>query len=237
MDFRLDSQGALFFLEVNFTCSVFYPPGFEGSADHILALDGLGKAGFASRIIAEGIARHARRQQPWEMRGNSIAGYGIFATADLQEGEILFHGEGRSHRIVTAREVASRWTGSEQLTFRQYAYPVSDEVFVLWHDDPTTWAPQNHSCDANTAFDGLNVVASRFIASGEELTLDYAGFMNEQGEPFACCCGSARCRGTISGTSGNSVTAREAMLARVHPETATSEVVIPSEVEGSAPAA
>lgn len=213
MDFRLDAHGALFFLEVNFTCSVFYPPGSEGSADHILALDGLGQSGFASRIIAEGVARHRRARKPWEMRGNSIAGYGIFATRDLVEGDVVFRGEGRQHRIVTAREVATRWTKAEQRTFRQYAYPLSDEVYVLWDDDPTAWAPQNHSCEANTAFVGLNVVASRPIVADEELTLDYAAFMNEQGESFSCCCGTARCRGTVSGTGGNSVTAREVALA------------------------
>ena len=213
MDFRLDAHGALFFLEVNFTCSVFYPPGSEGSADHILALDGLGQSGFASHIIAEGIARHRRAQKPWEMRGNSIAGYGIFATKDLADGDVVFRGEGRPHRIVTAREVSTRWTAAEQRTFRQYAYPLSDELYALWDNDPTAWAPQNHSCEANTAFVGLNVVASRRIVAGEELTLDYAGFMNEQGESFACCCGTAQCRGTVSGTAGNSVTAREAALA------------------------
>ena len=213
MDFRLDAHGALFFLEVNFTCSVFYPTGSEGSADHILALDGLGQDGFATHIIAEGIARHRRAQKPWEMRGNSIAGYGIFATRDLAEGDAVFRGEGRPHRIITAREVATYWTANGQRTFRQYAYPLSDELYVLWSDDPTAWAPQNHSCEANTAFDGLNVVASRPIAAGEELTLDYAAFMNEQGESFACCCGAAQCRGTVSGTVGNSVTAREASLA------------------------
>ena len=213
MDFRLDAHGALFFLEVNFTCSVFYPHGSEGSADHILALDGLGQDGFAMRIIAEGIARHRRAQKPWEMRGNSIAGYGIFATKDLAEGDVVFRGEGRPHRIITAREVATRWTAVEQRTFGQYAYPLSDEVYVLWDDDPTAWAPQNHSCEANTGFVGLNVVASRRIVAGEELTLDYATFMNEQGESFACCCGTAQCRGSVSGIVGNSVTAREVTLA------------------------
>ena len=213
MDFRLDAHGALFFLEVNFTCSVFYPPGSAGSADHILALDGMGQAGFASHIIAEGIARHCRAQKPYEMRGNSIAGYGIFATRDMVDGEVVFRGEGRPHRIITAREVATRWTATEQGTFRQYAYPLSDELYVLWDNDPTAWAPQNHSCEANTAFVGLNVVASRRITAGEELTLDYATFMNEQGESFACCCGTAHCRGTVTGTTGNSVTARELTVA------------------------
>ncbi|MFM8437766.1 MAG: SET domain-containing protein-lysine N-methyltransferase, partial [Candidatus Kapaibacterium sp.] len=69
--------------------------------------------------------------------------------------------------------------------------------------------PQNHSCEPSTAFDGLNVVALRDIARGEELTLDYAEVLDETAAPFACTCGSSRCRGMIKGSPDNTVTARE----------------------------
>lgn len=62
MDFRVDAEGRIFFLESNFACSVFYPEGYQGSADYILAYDGLGQAGFLRMIVEEGLARHARRQ-------------------------------------------------------------------------------------------------------------------------------------------------------------------------------
>jgi D-alanine-D-alanine ligase len=87
--------------------------------------------------------------------------------------------------------------------------PVSDEAFILWDDDPTEWAPQNHSCDPNTAFDGLDVLAIRDIKKDEELTLDYAQFLDENMEPFQCQCGSKNCRGLIMGTKHNSLTGRE----------------------------
>ena len=209
MDFRLNARGELFFLEINFTCSVFYRDGYEGSADYILRHDGMGQAAFAERIIAEGMARHRRARKPYAMSGNAIAGYGIFATADLAAGDVVFRGEGRAHRIVTARHVQAAWCADDQLTFRQYGYPLSDEVYALWDDDPTAWAPQNHSCEPNTTFAGLDVVAIRAISNGEELSLDYAECMNEESEPFACRCGAPSCRGTVSGTPGNSVTARE----------------------------
>ena len=209
MDFRLDARGKLFFLEVNFTCSVFYRNGYEGSADYILKHDGMGQDGFAARIIAEGMGRHRRARKPYAMRGNSISGYGIFATSRLGEGDVVFRGEGRAHRIVTARHVQTTWSADDQLMFRRYGYPLSDELFALWDDDPNAWAPQNHSCAPNTAFVGLDVVARRVITSGEELTLDYAEFMNEDSEPFACCCGASSCRGRVSGTPGTSVAARE----------------------------
>lgn len=209
MDFRMDAAGTLYFLEVNFTCSVFYPRGWEGSADHILALDGLGQAGFLMRIIAEGRARHARRRRAYALRGDSIAGYGIVATRKLAPGDIVFRGEERAQRIVTRRHVDERWNASDRALFDRYAYPLSDEVSIIWDREPEEWAPQNHSCEPNTAYDGLNVVARRAIPVGEELTLDYADFLDDSAEPFDCACGSARCRGRIVGTASNSVTARE----------------------------
>ena len=209
MDFRMDAAGRLFFLEVNFTCSVFYAEGSEGSADHILKRDGIGQSGFLEQIIAEGITRHRRRQKPFEMRGNSIAGYGIVATRPIGADELIFRGEERPARIVTRRWVEANWNETDKVLFRQYAYPLSEEVFAMWDDDPNTWAPQNHSCEANTGYVGLNVVALRDIRPGEELTLDYAALINEEGEPFDCRCGAVSCRGRVVGSPGNSVTERE----------------------------
>jgi D-alanine-D-alanine ligase len=77
---------------------------------------------------------------------------------------------------------------------------------------PTEWAPQNHSCDPNCAYDGLDVVALRKIKKGEELTLDYAQFLDKNMEPFHCNCGSKNCRGLIMGIPNNSVTHRESII-------------------------
>jgi D-alanine-D-alanine ligase-like ATP-grasp enzyme len=208
MDFRIDAAGTIYFLEINFTCSVFYPAGWEGSADHILALDGLGQAGFLERIIAEGRARHRRKRRPYAIRGDAIAGYGIVATRALAAGEVVFRGEERASRIVTRGHVERTWNAEEQELFRRYAYPLSDEVYAIWDADPGAWAPQNHSCDPNTRFEGLNVVAVRGIGVGEELTLDYAEFLDASAEPFECACGAVACRGRVTGTSDNSVTSR-----------------------------
>lgn len=210
MDFRMDAAGTLYFLEINFTCSVFYPEGWEGSADHILRLDGLGQAGFLERIVSEGRARHARRRKAYAMRGDAIAGYGIVAARALQAGEVIFRGEERPFRLVTRRHVETHWGTTEQELFRRYAYPISTEVYAIWDSEPSAWAPQNHSCDPNTVYLGLDVVAARAIAIGEELTLDYAQFLDTAAEPFDCACGAPRCRGLVTGTAGNSVTAREA---------------------------
>jgi D-alanine-D-alanine ligase-like ATP-grasp enzyme len=209
MDFRMDSSGTIHFLEVNFTCSVFYAEGSEGSADHILKLDGIGQAGFLKRIIAEGRARHARKQRPYEVRGNGIAGYGIVATRAIRRGEVVFRGEQRAARIVTRRHVEATWNAADRELFKHYAVPLSESVYVIWDEDPNAWAPQNHSCDANTSYIGLDVVAARDIAVGDELTLDYSELLDENGAEFSCRCGATNCRGLVKGTPGNSVSARE----------------------------
>ncbi len=209
LDFRVNDKGKIFFLEINFTCSVFYKDGYEGSADFVLKYDEIGQAGFLHHIIAEGIARHQRKQKKFTVRGNSIAGYGIYARQEIKKGELVFSGEERSQRLVTRRFVEQNWNEDDKELFRRYAYPVSNEVFLLWDDDPSGWAPQNHSCKPNTICNGLNAVALRSIKKGEELTLDYAVFLDEHMESFVCRCGADNCRGLISGTTHNSVTERE----------------------------
>ncbi len=207
-DFRQGVDGELHFLDVNFTCSVFYRDGYEGSADYILRYDGLGQSGFAAAIIAEGIARHRRTRKPFETRGNAIAGYGIFATRPIPVGEVVWRGEGRAQRVVTRKHVESTWSADDRALLRRYGYPLGEGVYAIWSQDPLDWAPQNHSCAPNTGMDGLNLVARRDIAEGEELTLDYAELLGEESEPFDCACGAVGCRGRVTGTPGNSVSAR-----------------------------
>ncbi|MEY4607887.1 MAG: hypothetical protein RL625_104 [Gemmatimonadota bacterium] len=205
MDFRMDAHGTLWFLEVNFTCSVFYEGDSGGSADHILRLDPMGPQGFLERIMAEGIARHRERQPLHEIRGNAIAGYGVVARRAIAPGEAVFRGEGRAHRLVTRSHVLARWEAGEQELFRHYAVPISDEVYAIWDEDPMAWAPMNHSCAPNSGYRGLDVVALHAIAAGEELTLDYATMLNEQSASFACQCGAANCRGTVQGRPGTTI--------------------------------
>lgn len=209
LDFRVNENKKVYFLEMNLTCSVFYKDGYEGSADFILKYDPIGQTGFLRHIIEEGIARHKRKLKPFFMRGNSIAGYGIYASRDIKEGEIIFKGEGKAQRIITKRFVEKNWNEDEKMHFRRYAYPVSEELFILWDDDPSEWAPQNHSCEPNSMYDGLNEIAIKNIKKGEELTLDYAQFLDENMEPFQCQCGSSKCRGLIIGIKNNSLTGRE----------------------------
>lgn len=198
MDFRMNAKGKLFFLEINFTCSVFYAEGYEGSADHILKCDGIGQAGFLNQIIQEGINRHKRKQKKYYIKKDAISGYGIYANKKVRKGEIIFRGEEKAHRLVSKSFVDKNWNAADREVFRKYAYPVSRDVYVLWDSQPSEWAPQNHSCSPNTVYFGLNVIASKDIEKDEEFTLDYASFLDDQMEPFECSCGSPNCRGLIS---------------------------------------
>jgi D-alanine-D-alanine ligase-like ATP-grasp enzyme len=205
LDFRMDAKMEIYFLEINFTCSVFYADGYEGSADYILKYDEAGKAGFLDHIIQEGIARHKRKQKKYTMKGNSLAGYGIFANQFITEKDVIFKGEETAQRIISKNYVNKNWDDNQKNDFKHYAYPISSEVYILWDENPVNWAPQNHSCAPNTAYKGLNVIALRNINEGEELTLDYADFLDENIEPFQCQCGSDNCRGLISGIKGNKI--------------------------------
>lgn len=209
LDFRVKPDGSIYFLEINFTSSVFYSNGYEGSADFILQFDGIGQSGFLRHIIQEGRARFAQKQKPYYMKGNAIAGYGIYANRNLAMGDLVFSGEGRPQRIITKQFVEKNWNEEQRLQFRRYAYPLSNEVYVLWDNDPNEWAPQNHHCEANTKFDGLHVIATRPVLQGEELTLDYSDFLDSTMEPFNCHCGSPKCKGKVEGASPNTVTDRE----------------------------
>ena len=203
LDFRMNSKNEIFFLEINFTCSVFYKDGLEGSADYILEHDGFGKSAFLKHIIEEGISRHKKKQKPYQLRGNSISGYGIYATVNINRGEIIYRGEGRPQRLVSKSHVDQHWDEEAKLNFRKYAYPISNTVYAIWDEEPSEWSPQNHSCEPNTAFAGLNTIAINDIRIGEELTLDYATFLDHAMEPFECSCKSLQCRKIIKGYSEN----------------------------------
>ena len=192
-DFRLTAGGEPCLIDVNFACSVFYPEGYEGSADYILKHDSMGASGFLRRIIAEGLARQQRREPKYELRPSAISGFGVFAARGIRSGEIAVAGEGRAHKLVTAGAMPPG------------AIPLASHVALLPAGGPPEWAIPNHSCEPNTAYRGLDLVALRDIAAGDELTLDYGLVYDDAMPPFACRCGAPGCRGEIRGKAGNTI--------------------------------
>jgi D-alanine-D-alanine ligase len=122
------------------------------------------------------------------------------ARRPTRRGERIIVFEETPHVLVTRSHVESQWSEPQLSWFRGYAWPLTDETWVMWNRDPEEWKPINHSCEPNAWLEGLDVVARRAIRSGEEITMDYATFMNEAMPSFECFCGSSRCRGTIHGS-------------------------------------
>lgn len=198
-DIRMDGAGELFILEINPNCGLFYPPEAMGSADLILLADPRGHAHFIDMILRSALKRGRKARKKWQVVLNSAQRYGMYANQRIAAGEIIELMEEHPHVLVSKRQVLHNWSLQQQQWFARYAYPITDEIYVMWSNDPGQWKPINHSCNPNTWLDGLNLVARRPIAPGEQITIDYGAFRNETMEEFACSCGASNCRGVIRG--------------------------------------
>eukprot|EP00198_Chlamydomonas_reinhardtii_P012983 XP_001702320.1 predicted protein [Chlamydomonas reinhardtii] len=152
-DFRVDgATGEIHLLEINPNCGVLYPPGLHGSADYIMSLDPAhDHLAFIRTIVAAALERHRLKQR--------------------KAGEVVQRNEQRKHVLASRGFVQRCWPeGCRQREwFDGYAYPLNDDVWVTWSDDPGDWLPLNHSCDPNTWLQGLDAVARRDIAPGKRL--------------------------------------------------------------------
>ena len=70
---------------------------------------------------------------------------------------------------------------------------------LLFYADYKKWTPLIHSCDPNLIFNAahsLDIVACRFIAKVEVLTIDYATFCAAD-KAMPCQCASSACRKVV----------------------------------------
>lgn len=128
---------------------------------------------------------------------SGIDGRGLFATAPVAAGEVIIRLGGR---LVDTAEL-DRLIAAANAGARPYVDTVTvfeDRHLVL---PPGTIAHcGNHSCDPNAWFvGGYDIAARRDIAAGEEVTTDYATSSGGPGFAMTCRCGSALCRGRITG--------------------------------------
>ncbi len=195
-DFRMNADGELFMLEINPNCGMFYPPEDAGSADFILLNDPAGHTGFIAQILEVALAR---RRKTVEV-GPSNNGFGLFARSSFAQSDVILRHEETPHVLVSLAHVKAHWSETRKMLFDRTAWPLTAEVWVTRPEDLEAWRPVNHACDPNAWLDGLDLVARRPIAPGEEITLDYATRYNEVMPAFTCRCGAAACRGTIRGT-------------------------------------
>jgi len=125
----------------------------------------------------------------------------LYAIQNILEGEVVNQHEEKAHYLVTKNHVHNEWKDPlEKRWFEQYAYPLSDNVWSMWSENPKDWQQINHSCNPNSWLTGLNLTARRNIKKGEQITMDYSTFCCDNMESFSCKCLSNDCRGTITGT-------------------------------------
>jgi len=127
-----------------------------------------------------------------KLKESPIHGKGLFATAPIRTGEILFVKNGH---ILTTQEKFSR-------DVIDCYWPINDS-YVLGAKDASEIDSVklfiNHSCDPNCGLVGMGTgVAMRDIVTGEEITFDYAMLDNEEYD-FPCHCGASNCRGHFTG--------------------------------------
>ena len=129
-----------------------------------------------------------------EVRDDTLAGRGVVAIADIAKDEIVAIKAGMScTRDELDAVTAAPGDMALQIDDDFYIAPRrSDEVLDMS-------VMINHSCDPNVGFRGNVIyVAMRDIAAGEELSHDYA---MERSDDYSldCRCGSALCRGKVTG--------------------------------------
>ncbi len=199
-DIRMDSAGDLYMLEINANCEICCPEYSFGSADLILANDPAGHTGFARHLLMCALRRQAQAARLWEIQHDLKTGFGLYATRNIRAGEVVARDEEQPCSMVTPQYVARHWRGFKRDWFEHYAWPLADGLHAIWSANAAEWRPINHSCDPNCWLEGLDMVARRDIAAGEELCLDYATFCGPGMKPFECLCTSPLCRITVRGT-------------------------------------
>lgn len=199
-DFRANMEGEIFLLEINPQCGVFYHRDNPGSVDYILLNEKggypHGHIDFVQNILKAAFKR-VKPPQKWRILYNKDRQFGLYAQVEISKGETIIEYEGQPHYLVSTAYVEEHFTDLEKDWFRNYAYPVSEKVWAIWSPSPKDWKPINHSCDPNAWLQGLNLVACRDIRKNEEITIEYATFMNGKMPPFECLCGSPNCRKVI----------------------------------------
>ena len=133
-----------------------------------------------------------------EVRPSPIAGHGLFATAPIAAGIVVSRLGGR---LVSSRRLRELFAAAS----REPEPPYIDTITV-GADQHLVLPPRrangygNHSCEPNLWWVGrYDLAARRYLHVGEELTNDYATSTGDPAFSMRCTCGSASCRGIVTG--------------------------------------
>jgi SET domain-containing protein len=124
----------------------------------------------------------------------------LFAKRDIKKGELVIEIENKERTIVSRNFANNNFKELDKEWFDNYAYPISDDLFVTWSDDPDKHIPINHSCDPNIWYEhgNENLYARHDIKKGDQLTIDYATYVANISLQFECKCGEACCRNVVT---------------------------------------
>ncbi len=138
-----------------------------------------------------------------QVRRSGVHGKGVFALADIAEGETLIEYLGE---IITWRAAQRRHPHDPSDPNHTFYFHL-DEKFVIdakVGGNSARWI--NHSCDPNCEADETGgrvfIKALRNIPVGKELNYDYGLIIEERYTPklkaqYPCWCGARACRGTL----------------------------------------
>jgi uncharacterized protein len=130
-----------------------------------------------------------------EKRSSVIQGRGLFATGDIEAGEIVAVKGGVIMDGATLLTVIDEISPAE--------IQIEDDLYIAplrAGDVEACLLCLNHSCAPNVGVQGqITFVAMRDIAAGSELTIDYAMIDGDPRERMPCHCGAADCRGLVTG--------------------------------------
>ncbi|MGH6736373.1 MAG: SET domain-containing protein [Methyloceanibacter sp.] len=128
-----------------------------------------------------------------EVRNRDVAGgHSVIAREVIYPGELIGVWSGR---IVGPDELDTL-----PPEIRHHTVQVEEELYLasVHADEPPDFI--NHSCEPNAGLDGqIAIVAMQRILPGEEVTIDYAMCDGSPYDEFDCACGSAMCRGKMTG--------------------------------------
>lgn len=128
-----------------------------------------------------------------EVRNRDVAGgKAVIARELIEPGEVVAVWSGR---IVSAEELHDL-----SAEVRRHTVQLEEGLYLasLSADEPPDYI--NHSCDPNAGLAGqITIVAMQAIHPGEEVTIDYAMCDGSPYDEFDCACGSACCRGRVTG--------------------------------------
>lgn len=128
-----------------------------------------------------------------QVRNRDVAGgHSVIARAVIERGELI--------GVWSGRIVGGDALDALPEEIRRHTVQIEEDLYLAstGPNEPPDFI--NHSCEPNAGLDGqIAIVAMRRILPGEEVTIDYAMCDGTPYDEFDCACGSALCRGKVTG--------------------------------------